>query len=210
MANNLAERPWLQIWTNTRTTIRELVDLNPKKCLWLLSWIYGFPLLLQLAQNCSLGESYSAGAIVLGCAILALGIGLLGINIISGLLYWVGTWIGGKGSFNHVRTAVLWSNVPNTFNVVIWIGMLLVFGTSLFTRTFSETYFTGMQLGFVFGAFLVQTVVSIWGFVILLKGLSEVQGFSVWKALLNVLIPFFMVFIGLWAVMRVLCVMGGN
>jgi hypothetical protein len=42
---------------------------------------------------------------------------------------------------------------------------------------------------------LVQLAMSIWGVVILVKGLAEVQGFSAWKGLLNVLIPIVIVFV---------------
>ncbi len=166
-------------------------------------------MLLQLSQNLSLGERLPVAGVLVACVVLAFGVGLLGMNISAGLLHWTGKWIGGKASFQHVRAAVVWSNVPNAFNVLIWIGMFLVFGASVLTRSFSETFFTGGQLWFVFTAFLIQTVVSVWGFVILLKGLSEVQGFSIWKALLNVLIPFFMVSIGFWVIVRGLYLLGG-
>ena len=70
----------------------------------------------------------------------------------------------------------------------------------LFRSEFSETQFIGFQAGIVFLVFLVQTIVSIWGFIILVKALGEVQGFSAWKALLNVIIPFLIVVAIIWLV----------
>jgi hypothetical protein len=198
MPDKLSVNPWLEIWVKPRETIRAIVQYNPKYLFWLLSWIYGFPALLQFAQNASLGESLSLLPILLGTFIVAPFIGMLGITIISGLLYWTGQWIGGKASYNYVRAAVTWSNVPNLVNVAIWIVLATTFGGGLFMRSFGESSFLGYQQVVVFFAFLIQVIVAVWGFIIGLKTLGEVQGFSAWKALLNVLIPFFMVVIGLW------------
>lgn len=201
MGEKLSVNPWLEIWTRPKETIRAIVKFNPKYLFFLLSGIYGFPLMLQFAQNLSLGESGSPLAILIGALILCVFIGMAGITIISGLLYWTGQWIGGKAPFAHVRAAMAWSNVPNVVNAVIWLVMMGFFGGRLFHRGFAETSFVGYELTVVFFAFLIQVVLSVWGFVIGLKTLSEVQGFSAWKALLNVLIPFFMVVIVLWLVM---------
>lgn len=201
MGEKLSVNPWWEIWTRPRETIRAIVKFNPKYLFFLLSGIYGFPLMLQFAQNLSLGEQVSALTVFVIALVLSVFIGMLGITIISGLLYWTGQWIGGNAPYSNVRAAVTWSNVPNVVNVVIWLLMMGVFGSRLFTRGFAEATFVGHELTIVFFAFLIQVVIAVWGFIIALKALGEVQGFSAWKALLNVLIPFFMVAIGFWVIM---------
>jgi hypothetical protein len=201
MGEKLSVNPWLQMWTKPRETIRAIVQYNPKYLFGLLAGIYGFPLLLQFAQNLSLGETTSFTAIFLVSLVFSVFVGMLGITIISGLVYWTGQWIGGKSSYQNIRAAIAWANVPNIVNIAVWMVLSIVFGGQLFTRAFAEATFVGYQLTLVFLAFLVQAVIAVWGFVIALKALGEVQGFSAWKALLNVLIPFFMLVIGFWFVM---------
>lgn len=209
MGEKLPVNPWLTMWTRPRETIRAIVKFNPKYLFVLLSGIYGFPVLLQFAQNLSLGQTFSPWAIVIGALVLSVFIGMLGFTVASGLLYWTGQWIGGKASFHAVRAAVAWANVPNVINSLLWVIMIVKFGSQLFTRNFAETTFVGSELAIVFFTFLLQVVISVWGFVIGLKALGEVQGFSAWKALLNVLIPFFMVVTGFWAIMWIGYVMFG-
>jgi len=201
MGDKLPVNPWLGMWVRPRETIKEIVKFNPKHLFPLLAGIYGFPMVLQFAQNISLGDRLPAWAVVVISLALAVFVGMLGITVVSGLLYWTGGWIGGKAKFQEVRSAVAWSNVPNTVNCAIWLIMAAVFGARLFNRGFSEMPFMGYELTVVFFAFLAQVVISVWGFIVVLKALGEVQGFSAWKALLNVLIPFFMVMIGFWIVM---------
>lgn len=190
--------PWLQIWLHPRETIRKLVRFNPKYRFLVLSFLYGLPMLLHTAQNFSLGEDFTGIGIAVFAVILAIFIGMLGITIASGLLYWTGQWIGGEAKYQEVRCAVSWSNVPNILSILSWILLIFVFDGALFLENFQASVTQGPEMMIVTGALVVQTIVSIWSFVILVKGLGEVQGFSAWKGVLNVLIPFFMVGLFIW------------
>lgn len=200
MAGKFSFAPWLSIWTRPRQTIRQIVSKNPKSQFTILSGVYGFPMLLHLAQNFSLGLQYSEMAILIGALVLCVFIGMLGISVGSALILWTGRWIGGKGSFQTIRSAVAWSNAPNIVNVVLWLILINHFRQALFIETFGQSQFAGSEMTFVSTIFILQTIVAIWSFVILLKTVGEVQGFSAWKGLLNVLIPFFIIGIAVWLI----------
>lgn len=194
----LGINPWLNIWIRPRNTIKEIVKFNPKYRFVILSAIYGFPMLLHMAQNLSLGEKFTTTEIILGALLLATFVGMLGISIASILIFWTGKWIGGESGYFPVRAAVSWSNVPSIANIVIWIILIANFGNEIFKDEFGMQSFTGGSQILVFGAFFLELALSVWSFVILVKGLGEIQGFSAWKGLLNVLIPFFLVATIIW------------
>ncbi len=198
MLPKLRNNPWLKIWTQPRTTIREIVAFNPKFRFFILAWIYGFVTILHTSQNFSLGTNLSLPAILASGVILALLFGVVGISITSWVLQWTGKWIGGTASYHEIRAAVSWSNVPNIINIFMWLILVGYFGSSVLTNTFAQKPFVGIDLYIVIPIFLVQFAVSIWSLVILITTLSEVQGFSGWKALLNLLIPIAMISIILW------------
>lgn len=204
MKEKLPINPWLKIWTSPRETIRAVVGFNPKHLFYFLAAIYGFTMLLQLAQDFSLGFRVSAIWIVGVSLVLSVGVGALAFNIFAALLYWTGKWVGGNASFAHVRAAVAWAYVPSLVNTAIWLVMIGIFGSQIFMATFADTVFTGYQLPVVFFGMLAQVVASVWGFFIGLQTLAEVQGFSAWKALLNILIPFFMLVLTFWFVSWIL------
>jgi hypothetical protein len=210
MGDKLSVNPWLGMWVRPRETIRAIVQFKPGYLFPLLCLIYGFPLLLQMAQNFSLGDRFPMGGIVIGALVGAVFIGMIGINLVAALFYWTGKWIGGTGTFQTIRAAVAWSNVPNLVNSLIWVVNMASFGNRLFTHGFVETPFVGNELALIFFTSLVQVVIAVWGFVIVLKALGEVQGFSAWKALLNVLIPFFIVLVGLSILAWLLSMMAGG
>ncbi len=197
MAGKVSGNPWVSIWTQPRKTIRSIVTTDPKYGFYLLCAVYGLPMAFNLAQSFYLTASIPLWAVILGSLLVCTFLGMIGISISTWLLQVTGRWIGGKGTFQTIRAAVAWSNVPNFVTVLMWIVLLAIFGGSVFAPSFTETRFVGFQAGAVFLIFLIQSVISVWGFIILLHTLGEVQGFSAWKALVNVIIPFVIV-VGIW------------
>jgi len=196
----LGVNPWTHIWFKPRETIQEIIQFNPKFRFVILSFLYGLPMLLHMAQNISLGERFTTGGISIVALILATFAGMLGLTIAAGLVYWTGKWIGGTGNYHQVRAAVSWSNVPNIISIIVWAILIFTFGKEVFMEDFGEQTFASTQMALVTGSLVIQAILSIWSFIILVKGLGEAQGFSAWKGVLNVLIPFFLVGILIWAV----------
>jgi hypothetical protein len=188
--------PWVEIWVRPRETIRAIIASSSTYLFPLLCLIYGFPVLLQVAQNLSLGDRFSLGAIVIGALIFAVVPGFVMFNISAGLIYWTGKWIGGVGSFQNIRAAVAWSNVPSLINGVLWIVNMLLFKSRIFTLSFVMMPLSRGEAMVLAVTSLIQLILAVWSLVILVKALGEVQGFSAWKGLLNVLIPFFIIVIG--------------
>ncbi len=196
----LGVNPWTHIWIKPRETLKKVVRFNPKYRFVILSFIYGLPMLLHMAQNLSVGEQFNIVGIVIVALVLATFVGMLGLTIASGLVYWTGKWIGGKANYFPVRAAVSWSNVPNIFAIIIWAILIYNFRDHIFLSEFDGMNFVGGQMTLITGALFVQAAIAIWSFIILVKGLGEVQGFSAWKGVLNVLIPFFMIGILIWVI----------
>lgn len=205
MPNRPAGNPWLSIWTRPRLTIAEIVRTNPSYRFFLFCFIYGFVALLQAAQRAALGETAAVGPILLVAAVLGFFLGFVAISISSALLKWTGTWLGGKGAYREIRAAVAWSNVPVAVDLILWLALAVVFGAKVFTQDFGQIVYSQTANGFIFpaprlliGVGAIRLVLNIWSIVILLGGLSEVQGFSVFKAILNALFSIFIVFAVVW------------
>lgn len=191
-AKSSVENPWLSIWVKPRATIAAIVSKNPKFRLLTLSWLHGMPVILHFWQNMTIGTKADLFGTVLIGVLLSFLVGFLGITIGSALIFWVGKWIGGQAPFTNVRAAVAWSNVPNLVTIATWILLFAVFKRQAFNL---EPLLSGTspasasQSLLLAGVQLLQLVASIWSIVILVKAVAQVQGFSAWKGLLNVLLP---------------------
>ena len=197
------KNPWLSIWVKPRSTIAAIVKYNPKYRLWILSALSGLPMLLQFSQTFMLGKTSSILAIFVIAVLLSFLVGIINITVWSALCFWTGKWIGGKSSFSNVRTAVAWSNVPHVVTVVLWLGLALVYKGQLFNGEYVNEFVVWKEL-FLVGTGFIQLICSIWSLVILVNGLAQVQGFSGWKGILNMLLPILLVIAAAWIFMDIL------
>lgn len=203
MAKQLNVNPWIKMWTKPRETVRAIVQSNPKFRIFWLAGLYGFPLVLHLAQSSSLSESIAVPIILVLALLLSVPIGMISFTISSALVLWVGKLLKGQGNFLNIRAAIAWSNVTNIGTVLTWFFLMGAFGAQLFFRGFAEMPFRGVAAIYANSAFLVQAILSIWSFVLLVRGLQEVQKYSVWRAIVNIVLPFVIVTVLVWIFLMV-------
>jgi hypothetical protein len=144
---------------------------------------------LDRASMRNAGDKLPMAAIIgVACVLGPLG-GLLSLWISSHLLRWTGSWIGGAGSRQHLKTAIAWAAVPVIFALPLWIPKLLLFGSDMFT---AETPRLDAQplLWIPFIAIgVAEVVLGVWSFVLLCHTVAEAQGFrSAWRGFGNLLL----------------------
>lgn len=199
--------PWITIWTRPRATVRWLVENHPERNLLLLAALGGITQVLDRAVWRSLGDRLPL-LTILGFAVVG-GIitGIAAMYLGSALLRWTGSWLGGKASPEEVRTAVAWANVPLVVALALWIPELALFGKELFTSATPQIDSSPALLAalIVFG--LLDLTLAVWAVVIFVTGLSEVQGFSVWKAAGNAALTLVVILLPIAAVALLVAVL---
>lgn len=188
MTAQSSANPWLSIWTQPRQTIKQIINTNPSLQIIPLCMVYGFPVLMHLARFFALGTALPTWSILLISIVLSPIAGFIGISFWSVLLMWTGKWVGGKSNYLNIRASVAWSNVPNLVNGAIWLFLGFVVGAELFLPVVAKGISTNMAK-FVLILSVIQLIAMIWGLVILIMTLAEVQKFSIWRAIANIVIP---------------------
>jgi hypothetical protein len=181
--------PWISIWTKPRATIQQIVDTNPQKSVILLACLEGFAGSLDHARFYrSLGDKYDWPIIFAQAAIIGPIAALIALYFVAAMMSWTGKWIGGKAPPRNIRAALAWSGVPKIWALILWIPQLILFGQELFTTERpgiqANPFFWFMFLGFR----VILITIVIWAFVVHLKCLAQVQGFSIWKVLYNLIL----------------------
>lgn len=184
----IEKSPWISIWTEPRDTIRRIIALNPKRSIWLLAAIYGFSSLLNSFQSGSLGARMGIAPLFLLAVILAPFWGYLVFALWSWVIVWTGKLFKGQGNFQTVRAAYAWSCVPFAVTALLWVVLIVMFGHSLFTDFPQEHLLTGGQTALLFCILIGKVVLVIWSLIIYLNALSEVQRFSILRAIGNVIV----------------------
>lgn len=183
--NEKSLNPWLSMWIHPKETIQQIISSSESdKWVFLLAMIAGFSQSLDRASMKNLGDTVSVSQIILGSLVAAPFVAWITLYIGGGLIKWTGKWFGGQSSSENIRVALAWSGVPIVWALILWIPEYFLFGKELFT-TDTPTIVENAGIFYMFCA--VEFVIGCWALIVLLKSLSQVQGFSAWKALGNLL-----------------------
>ena len=175
-------KKWWSIWIKPSKTIQDIVNTNPNYGLFRLSFIYG--LILISTFLVAFGFNLSFYVILTGI-LLAPFCGYALISVISWILYFTGKAFDGKAMFKHVRAAVAWSNVTMIVNVIALVVAVTLFkcgvSNTLGTPVSKYSFLTPLCLIFS----IKLSVVNIWHQVIYYSTISQVQKYSIFKAICN-------------------------
>lgn len=177
------ENPYLTIWTRPRATIRRIVRTDPNRGLIVLAALAGIHTSLQEAALNGVGHRFELGTIVGVVLMIGPIVGLISIFVMGALIRLTGSWLGGRATDAEVRAALVWGSVPTVVNLVTWVLRLLLVGRAIFQPGLPPEMAGSPMLPPLLALVVLELVLALWGFVLLMKCVSEVHGFSVRKAL---------------------------
>lgn len=188
--------PWLSIWTHPRRTIRQVLedDVEQDRVL-LLAALGGIQNALDQASERSMGDTIPIGFILVIAVVFGSLGGILGMYVMAALIQFTQRLFGGTASAYEIRAVYAWSNVPMIPMLALWLLTLLLWGDGLFRSDFLEPGGTVLDVVYLFSFIGVALILVIWGVVIFLLGLSEVQRYGVVKALLNSIVAFLVILV---------------
>jgi hypothetical protein len=191
----MTDNPWLNIWIKPRSAIRSVIEKKSSYGLLVISAFYGFSGLIAFFQGFSLGVSLDFYLILAISVIFSPLYGYIIFSIGSFFLYLTGKWLGGSCLYKNVRAAVTWSNYPSIFDAFLWVVLIVIFKTDLFGGTLTVDSLNGVQRSIFFTVGVIQIIIAVWKLVLLFITLSEVQGFSIGKAIVNVILAIVVLFV---------------
>ncbi|WP_223653324.1 Yip1 family protein [Hymenobacter psoromatis] len=98
-----------------------------------------------------------------------------------------GQWLGGRATFNMCRTVVAWALVPTIVSLVPMFLVVDIHSTNSFRREVIDLPLSTETLTYLLTAF--ELILVMWAISILLAGIRLVQGFSMGRAVVCMLLP---------------------
>ena len=175
--------PWLSIWTKPKETIRSILNYRVNYGLFFLCWAFGFFSLGFVSVGLSETRGMTLSVLIWMAILLGFPVGYLLVNFSSFWIYLIGRLLKGKARFKEVRAVHCWSFVPNILSAIIWTLAYLSMSFTPLADIVPEAPADNL-MGFMSWSLFWC---AIWAFIIFVKGLKIVQGFSGWKILLNII-----------------------
>ncbi len=180
---------FIKIWTEPRRVLKYIHETKYEKYFYVLLFLAGVSGAFDRAANRNLGENASLLGLIAGCIILGGFLGWLSYYIYAALLNWTGKWLDGKGDTDSIYRILAYAMIPSAISLIFLVPQIAVYGIDLFVKD-GDLVNAGIVGNIVFwGAILLEIILGIFTIVFSVIGLSEVQKISVWKAILNLVLP---------------------
>lgn len=184
-----------RIWTEPRLVMKYVNDNSYDKFVVILLIIGGISNAFDRIVSSDLFINQPL-IVLIGIGLVLAGLsGWLGNYIYAAILTWTGKAFNGKAHSSDIFRVSAYSMIPSLFSLLIVFLQLFVFGFEVFRDNFDISYFSAGQMAIFFGSSLIAFVLAIWTLVIFVVGLSEVQKFSIGKAIGNLFLSILVIII---------------
>ena len=170
--------PWKEVWLHPRNTIKAILKYDPKYMVLPLAALAG---IANNALDFEMMDGIIGGSSFIGSAFVAAILGIVSLYISGFLLSLTGKWIKGKANALKLRAAIAWSGVPVVASLVLFIPLFFALNSDL--------------SGIIGLSSIVLIVLGLWSLVLQVGMISEIQKFSIWKAILNIILAFIVILI---------------
>lgn len=167
MSDTFNLNPLKSIWMHPKNTMRHILNAYPSRLVHTLAIAGAFTRVVTFAINW-----YQWWIMIIVWFSLAIFSGLFMLYFLGGLLKWTGSWLGGKGTYQEIRSAIAWAQLPVIcFFILEMVVLWIVKGDS------GSLFYTTLLF-----------ITGLWSAIILLCCLSEAHQFTFFRAFINYLI----------------------
>jgi len=132
-------------------------------------------------------ENQRLFSVLLGAIVTGVIFGWIAFMLFSALIRWTGEWVQGRASFRKLRSVIAWSLLPSVCTLIIVLPQILFFGKAFLLSDWQS--FELWELILILILFIIKLALGLWSIVLMVVGIAHAQGFSIWKAVLNMLLP---------------------
>ncbi|WP_159478207.1 Yip1 family protein [Chryseobacterium sp. 18068] len=178
-----------KIWTEPRRVFKFINDTQYEKYLYILMIFAGIVRAFDRASAKDMGDNSSLFSIVFSCIIGGGMLGWISYYIYAALLSWSGKWLNGAGNTSSIYRMMAYAMIPSIMGLVFVFFQIAVYGQDYFKSStdYLESNIVGSIVFWI--SLTIEILLSLASLVFMVIGLSEVQKFSIGKAVTNLILP---------------------
>lgn len=175
-----------KIWLEPRRVFRFLNDYRQDKYLVILLILFGVQQALSKAES-SFTDTRNPLPTILINVFLGAIFGWIGQYIYALFIRLTGDMLGGKADTRSILRVLAYASIPVVCSLILFIARYIILGDDIFISDITHLGLTAVILNYFFVA--MQALLAIWTIVLCIAGISEIQKFSILRAIANLLMP---------------------
>jgi len=178
-----------KIWMSPREVFKYINDTRYAKFTTMLLIFGGITSALNNATSRNMGDLLPLWGVLMACVIGGAVFGWLYFYVYAALMSWTGKWLKGVGNTRSLFRMMSYALIPSLVVLITFILRVVLFGNKEFQRNV-DLFDNGFLTTSVYAVTaFIEIAIGVWTLVILVIGISEVQKLSIWKSILNLILP---------------------
>lgn len=173
-----------KIWLEPQATLRYVLARCPDEYVTRLFILGGIARAVGRAAGHYPGSKLSVAASLVFALVGGSISGMVTYTAYAWAMRLLGGWLGGKASSNQFKTVLGWALVPAATALLLLLPALAIQSGEL-----PIPKLTWLPNTLLIGCGLAEIVLGSWSTIILVQGVALIQGFTLSRALANVLLP---------------------
>jgi len=183
-----------KIWTIPKPIFKYIHHYRYEKRLTLLLVLAGITNAFDKSFSKNIGSNNSIIETLIFSIIGGALLGWISYYIYSGLLRWTGSWLKGTASSDAILRVLVYASIPTITSLVLVLPKLLLINNT------ESNFYTPSNYAIA----IIDFILSVWTIVLSIAGIAEIQQFSIGKAIVNLLLPIFIILIPIFLIMYVI------
>ena len=182
-----------KIWMSPRMVFKFVTDSNYNGLTTSLLIFAGIFNALYSASFRNIGDHLSLPIVLIVCLLGGVIFGWIYFYLYAALLSWTGKWLKGAGNTRSLLRMMSLAFIPSLVLILLFIVRIALYGNEVFQSNI-DIFAKGAPT-IAANAFFtfVEIAIGVWTLGILIIGISEVQKLSIWKSILNMILPIIIV-----------------
>lgn len=178
-----------KIWFSPRTVFKYINDNKYNKFLYILLILTGIKSSLDQAVIKNVGDKMPLITILMLSIVIGGFVGWIAYYFYAAMLRWTGKWLKGQGTTYSLIRILAYAMIPNIFAIILYVPEIAIFGNGTFQSEIDLASGGLLAKTVYFSTTILDLILGMWSIALLVVGISEVQKLSIWKSILNMLLP---------------------
>ncbi len=184
-----------EIWTNPREVFRFIHAKRYEQYMLPLLMAGGVSRAFDRASINDAGDTLPLLGVILSCIVSGVLFGWLTAYIYAALISWTGGWLDGDADRRSIMRVIAYASIPAIIGLALIVPQVILYGEEIFKED-GDIISGGIATNIIYwGVIILEMILGFYAFVLHVVGLSEVQGFGIGKAILNLLLPILIIFV---------------
>ena len=182
-----------KIFFSPKEAFTFIVNYKYEKYVTLLLILSGIVKAFDKAISKNMGDHLPLWGVISCSILIGITFGWIVNFIYAAAISWTGKWLNGKGNTKSILNVLSYALLPSIFSLFLIILQILIYGNTIFQSSYEYLFFNLSDNLIHWTFYFFDLVLIIWSVILLVIGLSVVQKISIVKAILNLILPAFLI-----------------